>query len=332
MPNPAAETPPRTAPVAAPHGWRFAPFYVLLVVALWPAPGYAIALMALGALLAIGRLLLVRFRGGTRLLSGPAWALTSALFAAYWLPEAISSFDAVNHARAIRDSVGDVFFLPFLWLVAAAVANERGRRITFAGLAVIAAVWTLDALLQAATGASALFWALDKLKWIINGRSLCPLDQVIAPGRINGMFGDCNPKLGQVLASLSPFVMFAAGRRFGGVGWLVAASAVGVAILLAGARAAWITYALALLFSGWRVLGWKKLLGVFVAGALVLLVLDHVSPPFQQRVERTEALLSGNEDEANLALSGRMQIWRAAACMVREHPINGVGARNFRYA
>ena len=61
-------------------GWRWAPAWVLAFVALWPAPGYAEAVMVLGALAAIARLLLARFRGGSALLSGPAWALTSVLF------------------------------------------------------------------------------------------------------------------------------------------------------------------------------------------------------------------------------------------------------------
>ena len=43
---------------------------------------------------------------------------------------------------ALREAVVDLRYLPFLWLVAAAVANERGRRTTFGGLAVIVAVWT----------------------------------------------------------------------------------------------------------------------------------------------------------------------------------------------
>ena len=40
---------------------------------------------------------------------------------------------------------------------AAPVADERGRRTTFAGLGVVMAAWTLDALLQAVAGPSPLF-------------------------------------------------------------------------------------------------------------------------------------------------------------------------------
>ena len=106
-------------------GWRWAPAWVLAFVALWPAPGYAEAVMVLGALAAIARLLLARFRGGTALLSGPAWALTSVLFFAYWLPEAVSALDAMDRARALREAAVDLRYLPFLWLVASAVAGSR---------------------------------------------------------------------------------------------------------------------------------------------------------------------------------------------------------------
>ena len=46
------------APTAetATAGWRWAPFWVLAFVALWPMPGIAEAVMILGALAAIGRL------------------------------------------------------------------------------------------------------------------------------------------------------------------------------------------------------------------------------------------------------------------------------------
>ena len=124
-----------------PAGWRWAPAWVLAFVALWPAPGYAEAVMVLGALAAIVLLLLARFRHGTRLLSGPAWALTSVLFCSYWLPELVSAFDAIDHGRAFREAAVDLRYLPFLWLVAAAVGDARGRRITFGGIGIIVALW-----------------------------------------------------------------------------------------------------------------------------------------------------------------------------------------------
>ncbi|MBP3983262.1 O-antigen ligase family protein [Pseudoxanthomonas helianthi] len=315
-----------------PHGWRWAPAWVLAFVALWPAPGVAEGVMVLGALLAIIRLLLSRFRDGASLLSGPAWALTTVLFAAYWLPQLFSTPDALQPAHALRKSLEGLRYLPFLWLVAMAVADTRGRRITFGGLSIIVALWTLDALAQAAFGTSPLFWGLDQLKWAISGHGLCPADNLLAADRVNGVFGACNPKLGQIVASLSPFALYAAGRRFGVTGWIVAAAAVGLVVLLSGARAAWITYALVLLLSGWGLLGWKKMLAVFVFGAIALGALTIALPQMRERIERTTMALTADEQGVDAALSGRARIWGAAACMVRQHPVNGVGIRDFRDA
>ncbi len=321
---------PRTEPARAPHGWRWAPAWVLAFVALWPAPGIAEGVMVLGALAAIVRLLLMRFRGGTRLLSGPAWALTTTLFLAYWLPQLLSAFDALDRGRAFQEALVDLRYLPFLWLAAAAVGNETGRRTTFNGLAIIVLAWTVDALLQVVFGSSPLFWGIDQLKHALSGHGMCKAEEILALDRLSGVLGPCNLKLGLVLASLSPFALFAAGKRFGLGGWLLAAAVIGLVILLAGARAAWLTYGLVLVFSGWRLLGWKKLLGVFLFGGLALLVLGVASPQFRERIARTTQVLHADESGVDAALSGRAQIWKAAACMIREHPLNGVGARNFR--
>ena len=314
------------------HGWRWAPAWVLTFVALWPAPGYAEAVMVLGALAAVIRLLLDRFRGGTRLLSGAAWALTSALFAAYWLPEVISAVDAVDAPRAFREAAVDLRYLPFLWLVAAAVANREARRTTFNGLAIIVAVWTLDALAQVVFGTSPLFWGLDQLKQLVSGRPMCTAEQMAGIDRLSGFLGPCNRKLGVVMASLSPFLLFAAARRMESLGWILAAGAIGLVILLAGARASWITYALVLVASGWRLLGLRRLFGVLAAGLLILTLLAMSSTQFRERIRLTTHALTANESGVDTALSGRGQIWSAAGCMIVEHPINGVGARGFREA
>ncbi len=321
------------------HGWRWtlarilslvAPAWVLLVVALWPASGIAESVIVLGALVALVVLVLLRFRYGDQLLSGPAWALTSVLFFAYWFPQLISAFDALDQGRAFRESLVDLRYLPYLWLVAAAVANERGRRVTFNGLAIIVVIWTVDALLQVGFGTSPLFWGIDQLKQLISGHGMCTAADTAALDRLSGILGPCNLKLGVVLASLSPFALFAVAKRFGLLGWSLAAAAIGMVILLAGARAAWLTYTLVLVFSGWRLLGWKKLLGVFAFGAAALVVLTLFSPQFEERIERTARVLTADESGVDMALSGRARIWRAATCMIGEHPINGVGARNFR--
>ena len=313
-------------------GWRWAPAWVLAFVALWPAPGYAEGVLALGALAGLIKLIASRFRGGNQLLGGPAWALTSVLFFAYWLPEAISAVDAMDRGRALREALVDLRYLPFLWIVAAAVADDAGRRRTFGGLAIIVGVWTLDALVEAATGASPLFSGIDAVKQAISGHGMCTAAQVAAADRLAGVLGPCNLKLGIVLASLSPFALDAMRRRFGRIGWLVAAVGIGMVVLLAGSRASWLTYGLVLLWTGWRTLGRRKLLMVFALGALALVAATLLVPQVRERIERTTHVLTADSQGVDTALSGRTRIWSAAVCMAREHPVNGVGARGFRQA
>lgn len=291
---------------------RWAPWWVLASVALWPLPGPAEAVLSLGALAALAVLAIQRFRGGMALLSHEAWALTSVLFLSYWLPELLSSPDAVN-SRALRESLLDLRYLPFLWLVAIAVANERGRRLTFTGIAVICGVWLLDALVQAATG------------WSLGGPATAD--------RLSGVFGAGNLKLGLVLASLSPFPLTVAAERFGLRGWLVVALVLVAVVLLAGARASWLTLALVLVASAWVQFRNRRVLLALVGGASVTLVLAMAfSDKLQERMERTGAMLNGSAEGVDHALSGRLPIWRTAVEMAIAHPVNGVGVRGFREA
>ncbi|QHG88137.1 MULTISPECIES: O-antigen ligase family protein [Xanthomonas] len=318
-------------PSLTPDAGRWAPVWVILFVALWPTPGLAETVLSLGALLAAYRLLHARFRGGTGLLSGAAWALTSVLFFAYWLPQLVSAFDALDAGRALRKSATDLRYLPFMWLCAIAVANPQRRRRTFTGLAVIGAVWTFDGLLQAVSGSSPLFFGLDQLKQLISGHELCTARELALVDRLSGVLGPCNLKFGQTLASLSPFLLLALGRRHVWA-WAGAAAAVGVVLVLAGSRASWITYGVIVLLSGWQLLGCRRLLAVAVAGVLLAGAVVVVAPQARERIQRTALAFGNGGQGVDQALSGRGQIWGAALCMILEHPVNGVGARGFRQA
>ena len=166
-------------------GFRWTPFVVLAFVALWPTVGPAEAVLSLGSIASLAILSYRRFRNGTALLSREAWALMTALFFCYWLPEFFSALDAVDARRAWREVLLDLRYLPFLWLTGIAVAQSRGRRLVFVGLGVIAGFWALDATVQMATG-----WSLGGLN---------------TSDRLTGIFGADNQKLGLVLATLSPF-------------------------------------------------------------------------------------------------------------------------------
>lgn len=292
---------------------RWAPWWVLAFIALWPITGLAELVLSLGSVATLAVLAIYRFRGAMSLLSRESWALTAVLFASYWLPELLSSPDAVNGRRALRESLLDLRYLPFLWLVAIAVATERGRRLTFGGISVIVVLWLVDGGVQALTG------------WSLGGYA--------SADRLSGVFGADNLKLGLVLASLAPFPLVAAARRFGMVGWLVMAAALGLVVLLAGARASWLTLALVLAISGWQLFGARRAIALMAGGGLVVFALSMaLSDKFQDRVERTGAALDGGSEGVDFALSGRLSIWRTAIDMSVANPVNGVGVRGFRDA
>lgn len=311
---------------------RWAPWWVLAYVALWPLPGIAEGVLGVGALYAAARMVQRRLQHRPHLLTPAAWALTSILFLGYWLPQAFSAFDAIDPSAAWTKTAAGLRYLPFMWLVAIAVATPERRRLTLGGLAVITALWTLDALVQAVAGSSPWFWSLQQLKMAVSGHALCPPAEMVLADRLSGALGPCNLKFGQVLASLSAFLLLPVARRFGTAGWLLATAAVGTVLLLAGSRASWITFALVVAYSGLRQLGAKRL-GLLVLASLVgMAVLTLSVPQLHERAARTALAWSGSDAGLDQALSGRARIWSAAGCMIAAHPINGVGARGFRDA
>jgi O-antigen ligase len=321
-----------------PASFRWAPYLLVAFVALLPLVGLAETALSLGAIVAMLMLLWQRFRGGTRLMRREAWALSTVLFFAYWLPQAISAIDAVDAAHAWKEVLTDLRYLPFLWLATMAVSSERGRKFCLSGIAIIVLLWTMDGLLQAVTSWSPMAWLLNGgLAWahdhLGQAETGSGLDARETADRLSGIFGAGNLKLGIVLASLSPFALAWARDRGGAWLWTLIAVAMGIVILLAGARAAWLTYALVLLFSGWQTYRSKRLMALMaLAGVLIATLSWFGSDNFRSRITRSVTAIQGDRFDIDHALSWRVSIWTTAARMIVAHPINGVGARGFRYA
>jgi O-antigen ligase len=186
-------------------------------------------------------------------------------------------------------------------------------------------------------GASGLvvgLWAIDA--WV-QGLTGVGLAGTLDSDRVSGVFGDDNLKLGPVLALLSPIALDEARRRYGRVAFAAVWLVLAVAILLAGARAGWIMYALVTLVMLWRVavrpahvVAW--VVASAIAAAAVGIAAYRISPLFQERVERTLALGGGTRAALDHALAGRLPIFETATRMALAHPVNGVGVRGFRYA
>ena len=299
---------------SSPPDWpsRAVAAWLLLVVATWPWPGISEGLLSLGAVFVLIAMLWRRYRDVLPLASREAWALCTALFLAYWLPEFFSAFDAIDGAASWREVWLDLRYLPFLLAIAIAMDTRRGRGWMLTGLGVIVLFWTADALMQAGTG------------WSLRGEATAD--------RLSGLFGSGNLKLGLALACLSPFALHWAGKM-GAPSWLAMAGVLGIAILLAGARAAWLSYALVLAWSGSQRFGVAKTLA---SGALAAILLVGIAPFFSEtlnaRFARSAEFLRGDAVGADEALSGRVSIWKTAAGMGLAHPVNGVGVRGFRDA
>lgn len=271
----------------------------------------------LGTLICMLGAIILFVRDRRALTGHPGARLLLWLWAAYFLAALISSPGAVDPARSWSSAAAYIRFAPFGVYVCFAVRREWRLNALCLATGIVVALWALDAWVQALTGYS------------LGGHAEAQ--------RITGIFGAGNLKLGPVLASLSPFVLWAAKRRFGRSGLIVAMVFLLVPILLAGSRAAWITYGVALLAFFWiearsplRFAAWVLAACVVVAAAMG--VAWKASSRFDARMDRTVAALQDSRHAINYASSGRIDIWRVTAKMIAAHPLFGVGVRDFREA
>lgn len=291
------------------HGW----LVLLAVLVLMPVGRMAEMPLLMAAL--IGVWLLVR--DARNLAADPRVRLAAGLFLAYWLPQCLSAFGAVDPGKAWTEVIADLRFLPFAVFAIVALPDAAAMRRMLEGSALVIALWTADALLQILTGAS--------------------LGGAATADRLSGIFGADNLKLGPVLATLAPLLLWPCGRRFGVPATLALATLLLGVVMLAGARAAWISYTLVLLMLIWRsapsaavALRNGALLGVAMAG--VMIGAYQLSERFAARMDRTTAVLAGSTEKLDTALAGRLPIWRTALVMAAQNPLNGVGVRGFRHA
>jgi O-antigen ligase len=271
----------------------------------------------LGALLCMLGAVFLFARDRHALADHPGARLLLWLWAAYFLAALISCFGAVAAGRSWSSVAAYVRFAPFGLYVCFAVRRQARFDALCLAVGAVAALWALDAWVQALTGYS------------LGGHAEAQ--------RISGIFGADNLKLGPVLASLAPFVLWSARRRVGRPGLIAAMAFLLGPILLAGSRAAWITYGLVLLAFFWWDARKPSHFFAWVAAACVVVgvaagIAWKSSPRFDLRMDRTLTVLQDNPRALNLATSGRIDIWRVAIRMVAANPLNGVGVRGFRYA
>lgn len=257
-------------------------------------------------------------RRGREVWALPGVRLTLALFACYWLPALVSAIDAVEPGKAWSQVAAQLRFAPFAVFVVATLRTPAQWQWLLRASALLVLVWVIDAWVQAFTGTS--------------------LGGAMESDRLSGIFGADNLKLGGVLAALSPLLLAFAQQRLGLRGVFIAGLLLAGVILLAGARAAWLVYALVL--TGWCLhpfAGSVKralvlALTLVLAGVVLGVAAYHLSPKFAERMDRTLHLANGSARDVDHALAGRVPIWHTATAMALANPVNGVGVRGFRHA
>lgn len=287
------------------------PFW--LVVALLPFGRSA----ELGTFLCLLGVIMLFSRDPAALRQHPGARLLLWLLAAYVLAAAFSAVDAIRPGKSWSTVAALLRYVPLGLYACFAIRRESKLQALYVAVALVLALWCADAWLQAFTG------------WSLGGHAEAE--------RISGIFGAHNLKLGPTLAVLSPFALWAARRRWGLPGLLLACVLVLGPVLLAGSRAAWLCYGLVLIGFAWREArsGWR-FFGFFVVAALLVMLAGGVawktSARFQDRMQRTLLAFQGSDQSIDTALSGRLDIWHDSVKMIAAHPINGVGVRGFRYA
>jgi len=210
-------------------------------------------------------------------------------------------------------------------------------RFFLAGLAVLRYCATPDSHKLIGRGCVLIlsFWILDAFIQLFRGADL--FGYVNIPQRLNGVFGH-KYKLGLFLSAFAPFflVLFHLRKR------LVITTLLNllcfIVILLAGSRGGWIMYGVTLL--GFLAYTWRHNLKMLILSVgimavclmVVASVLYYKSENFADRMNTSLAIFKGDEKSIDRAISMRLPIWKTAVAMIEAHPVNGVGARAFRFA
>lgn len=241
----------------------------------------------------------------------------SFVFLLAWVPVTISLIDAVNFERTL-------------------VIVVNHLRFYFAGVFMIHALGNLTAQRRFLTLAAWLlgFWVLDALVQFVIGVDLFGREP--SPLGLSGIFGADGKHFAVFMAIFSPLLWEYARRCW--PPWLQALVYLTTVFVVvsAGSRAAWVILACVIVTFSILIcvrrkkLIWKPLLLIVVLSVVVGTFGYQFSQPFRHRVDQTALEIRDPFETGNLG--HRAWIWRGAWNMFLAHPVNGVGARGFRYA
>lgn len=241
----------------------------------------------------------------------------SIFFLCFWIPALLSLPDAVN----LNHSAANVFGM---------------LRFYFAGLFIVNRIADYKSHLWLATGIGMVivFWSLDGWVQLIFGRDVfgLPNDGL----HISGIFGP-NLKLGLMIIPFIAVSIIALRQKIGTYLSLVMGLLMISAILISGSRASWLSLLIIgllwlTLFRPKNIVLSRKNIIIGLVGMLLMGIAVINSEQFQSRLNASTIAFNGGYAAINKASSERLPLWTAALRMFEANPINGVGARGFRYA
>lgn len=256
-------------------------------------------------------------RAPRALLDQPGLRHAGALFLCLWLPQLAALTDAANPGRSAGNALAYAhFYFAAVYVLTTLQDPAALRRFEWAMFAIITA-WVLDALLQYATGANLLGYPYRR-------------------GQLTGMF-DPKIRLGHLLAVLLPAYFDFVRRHAAGRPWLwLLPLLLCAVILLSGKRVAWLMAAVAV--AGYvAYLLHARLLSLRVVLLMAMIVIGAgasmlaTNPALARRASAMLGVFSGDMAVVDRATSHRLPLWSTALNIAKDHWINGVGTRGYRY-
>jgi len=270
------------------------------------------------AFMAVWAIRLIMQQGHSMWWEGAA-RLFTLMFLALWLPALVSVIDAEN----LQKSIKTVLTLPRFYLAGLFVIHVLSNAESW-GRFLCWSAWLL------------LFWLVDAVVQLMLGYDL--FGYVALPQRLNGVFGEEHIKLGLVLPVFLGLLFEHARRNWSGYAQFGVVLLALMIVFMAGSRAGWIMLTVVLITYTGHVTARSGrspalvLSGLMAVGGLLAFATYHASDDFRQRVNQSLLIFSGDKAQMDVALSTRLPIWGVAVRMIEDNPVNGVGARGFRYA
>lgn len=265
-------------------------------------------------------------RRGKQLSANRIFRIFTAIFLLAWIPVLISLIDAINPQRTLVIGVNHLRFYFAGIFMLYTLGNETAQRRFLTLAAWLLAFWVLDALVQFFIGTD----VFGRGPWVLGATD----EQLVLS--LSGIFGPDGSHFAVFMAIFSPLLWEHARRHWSVWIQIAVFLATVFVVISAGSRAAWViilcviaTYAFLFWFRR-RAFPWKLVLLSLVLGLATSTIGYNISQSLRYRVDQTLVEVKKPFQTGNLG--HRAWIWRGGWNMFLAHPVNGVGARGFRYA